>query len=367
MENKIINSIDVKKDGVHQPQLTSLEIILTSKCNERCIHCYIPNQKKDAATTLGKDQIKDVIRQFREMNGSKINFSGGEPLLHPDIWELLEYCTQQDIKVSLNSNMLLLTQEIVKRLKALSLFYIQVSLYSMNPDIHDTITNRKGSFNRTRSSIELLVENGITVTLSCPVMKENCESVSAIQTYAAKLGIDCYFDPIMMAQSNGDTKNLRNCLTPAETKRVIKQMILGNSVFMDAIRLAPSHEDLLKLKFAHRWSSCSIMSSSLCLDADGTLYPCPGWNSMILANVKETTLKQVWTSSKLAKRLRVVNQYEFPKCKSCNLHNFCEMCVVYNVNENGNIDDVCSRFCVAAAMRKAVVEELYIENKQKEL
>lgn len=363
MEKDIVNSIDSKKDDIHHPQLTSLEIIITSKCNERCIHCYIPNQEKDVATILDKEKIKDVVRQFREMNGTKINFSGGEPLLHPDILEMLEYCTQQNLKVSLNSNMLMLTEEMVKKLKSLHLFYIQVSLYSMNPEVHDTITSRRGSFDRTCRSIELLVKNDINVILSCPVMKENCDSVSAIQAYAEKLGIDCYFDPIMMAQSNGNSNNLRNCLTAEETKRVIKQMIKGNPVFMDAIRQAPSHKELMNLKFAHRWSSCQIMSSSLCLDADGTLYPCPGWNSMKLGNIKQTSLWQVWTSSQQAKMLRAINQYEFPKCKTCTLHNFCEMCVVYNVNETGSISDVCSRFCIAAAIRKSVVEELYLENR----
>lgn len=353
---------DKEKNGIPEPWLKTLEIIITSRCNERCIHCYIPNKEKDASTTLDKEQIKNAIRQFREMNGIKINLSGGEPLLHPDIWEILEYCREQDLIISLNSNMLMLTEEMADKLKALRMFNIQVSLYSMNSAVHDAITKRKGAFDRTRKSIEILVGKDIPVMISCPVMNENNDCVPDIQSYAHSLGIDCYFDPIMMAQSDGNADNLKNCLTPEDTRLVLRHIIEDNQLFMDAIRRAPSLEALMKMNFARRWNACQIMSSSVCLDADGTLYPCPGWNSMKIGNIREMTLEQMWTSSKSAGELRAIDQHEFPKCKDCNLHNFCDMCVVYNVNENGSVSDVSSRFCLAAKIRRKVVVEFYNRN-----
>ena len=346
-------------DIVPQPWLNSLEIIITSKCNERCSHCYIPNAEKDSATTLDKETVKDAIRQFRDMNGLKLNLSGGEPLLHPDIWELLEYGRERNLMLSINSNMLLLTDEMVKRLKDLRPYNIQVSLYSTQPDIHDSITNRKGSFERTVKSIGMLVSHDIPVMISCPVMHENHNSIAGIRDYASSLGIDCYFDYIMMAQNNGSSDNLANCLTPEETKTAIRQIVETDPVYMDAIKGAPSYEALMKMQFARRWSSCRIMANRICLDADGTLFPCPGWNGMKLDDIRECRLQDVWTSSQQAAALRAVNQHEFNKCRNCNLHNFCDMCPVYNANENGSLDKVSTRFCTAAATLREVVTEIY--------
>lgn len=360
-EERFADSGDDTMELVPQPWLRSLEVIVTSRCNERCVHCYIPNAEKDGAATLDKEMVKDVVRQFRAMNGLKINFSGGEPLLHPDIWELLDFCRQQNLMLSLNSNMIVLSSDMARRFKGLRMFNIQVSLYSMSPDIHDGITGRRGSFGRTCRSIEMLVRNDVPVMVSCPVMTANCHCVDDVRRYADSLGIDCYFDYVMMARSDGTSDNLGTRLTTSDTKTVIRQIVEANPMYLEAIRTAPSREALMDMRFANRWSKCDIMSASLCLDADGTMFPCPGWNSMKLANIRDTTLRQVWTESDVAKSLRAVDQREFAKCRTCDLHNFCDMCPVYNANENGSVNDVCAQFCMAARMLREVVGDIYDE------
>lgn len=344
--------------NIRQNWLNSLEIILTSKCNERCIHCYIPEEEKNESMMLNIDGVKSAIRQFREMNGMKVIISGGEPLLHPDIEEILQYCREQELMISVHSNLLVLSSEMAKRLRKLRLFNVQFSLYSVNSNVHETITGRKGTFSRTLRGIDYLVANNVPAMISCPVMKENRDSVYGLKEYANSLGLDCYFDYIMMAQSNGATNNLRSCLSREDTKIVIREVVQNNELYIDAIRRAVSLDALTKMPFARRWSSCKIMSNRLCMDTDGSFFPCPGWNSMKLGNIYECSLKQIWNSTRAAS-LRTINQRNFLKCSQCNLHNFCDMCPVYNVNENGSFDKVSPRFCVAAQILKEVVVEIY--------
>ena len=105
---------------------------------------------------------------------------------------------------------------------------------------------------------------------------------------------------------------------------------------------------------------CSILSASLCIDSDGTVYPCPGWNDLKLGNMESDTLSGIW-QSEAADNLRGVSMDGFAKCRGCDLHNFCDMCAVYNYNENGDLYNICPRFCEMAGMLKECVIEKYNE------
>ena len=83
-----IASSDTLPNG--KPWLKTIQIELTDACNERCVHCYLPNKKKDAAKSLSVSQVKGILSQFRENNGVKVIFSGGEILLHRQLKEILD-------------------------------------------------------------------------------------------------------------------------------------------------------------------------------------------------------------------------------------------------------------------------------------
>ena len=89
------------------------------------------------------------------------------------------------------------------------------------------------------------------------------------------------------------------------------------------------------------------------------LYPCPGWNGLKLGNINSMTLSEVWNSDN-ADRLRRINIGDYAKCQRCDKHNFCDMCAVYNYNENGDMFDICPRFCEMAEMlRECVMKKKY--------
>lgn len=342
-----------------EPWLSSLQIELTDQCNERCVHCYIPNAQKDKGKSLEINAVRDVIKQYRDMNGLKVVFSGGEILLYRDFFEILEYCRELNLMILIQSNLLILTAENINKLKSLDLFNVQVSLYSTNETIHDSITGRKGSYLRTKRNLELLVANDIPALISCPVMQQNYSTIRSLKEYADYMGVDCYFDYIMMAQSDGCHDNLNVRLTLEQTRQVINDILDTRKDFMKAIESATSLDDLLKKKFARRWSSCKILSSGMCIDADGTVYPCPGWNGLSLGDIKHNPLGEIWFNNSKAKELRVISKANYLQCSTCNLLNFCDMCPVYNFNENGDIYHVCQRFCKVAELLKECVTSKY--------
>lgn len=343
------------EDAGGNPYLRNLQIELTDACNERCIHCYLPNDKKDKCKALAKDEVSEILRQYRDMEGLKVVFSGGEILLHPHLFSILDECKRLNLMILLQSNLLCLTETDVERLKKLDVFNIQVSLYSTDEKIHESITGRKGSFAKTKRNLELLVKNDIPVMISCPIMNANFQTVRELYRYARSLSVDIYFDFIMMAGCDGCRDNLSQRLNMEQTKDMLEFYIETNRLYSAAIAESLSMDEALSKRYARRRTMCDILSASLCIDSDGTIYPCPGWNGLALGNVKSDGLSAVWLSEG-ADSLRRTDMAGFEKCRNCDKHNFCDMCAVYNYNENGDMFDVCGRFCeMAELLRKCVI------------
>lgn len=343
-----------------KPYLRNLQIELTDACNERCIHCYLPNTKKDKCKALSKEQVIDILHQYREMEGLKIVFSGGEILLHPHLFHILEECKRLNLMILLQSNLVSLNEMEIQKIKDLDVFNIQVSLYSTDEHIHETITHRKGSFTKTKHNLELLVKNDIPAMISCPVMDANYPTVYNLHRYAKEMGLDIYFDFMMMAGCDGCSDNLTDRLNVKQVKEMLKFHLDVNPMIVNAISSSRTLEEALSKRYARRRTMCDILSASLCIDSDGTIYPCPGWNNMKLGNIKSITLSEVW-NGEAANQLRRISINSFPKCKECDKQNFCDMCAVYNYNENGDLYDVCSRFCEMAEILMNCVIEKYNE------
>lgn len=159
------------------------------------------------------EKVKSVIDEFSAMGGINVTLSGGEAFLHKDLMTIVKYCREKDLKISILSNLISLKDEHIKVLKEANISLIQVSLYSMDPAVHDFITTIPGSWKRTKGSIEKLVAEDIPVQISCPLMKANKVGYDKVLEYARSLKIKAQTDYIIMARSDLDTGNLANRLS----------------------------------------------------------------------------------------------------------------------------------------------------------
>lgn len=123
-----------------RPLISSLQFELSSRCNERCIHCYIPDGKKNTGFDMPLPKVKSVLDEFAAMGGIHVTLSGGEAFLHKNLMEIVMYCREKDLKVTILSNLISLKDEHIPILQKANISLIQASLYSMNPEIHDMIT-----------------------------------------------------------------------------------------------------------------------------------------------------------------------------------------------------------------------------------
>lgn len=338
-------------------QLHDLQFELTSRCNERCIHCYIPNAKKDAGGDMPYEKVCSLIDEFAELGGFGVTLSGGEVFIYKDIMKVIQYCREKDMCVGVLSNLTELKDEQIPLLKEANLSIVQVSLYSMDPEIHDRITLRKGSHAKTKAAIEKLVAADIPVQISCPIMKANKVGYDKVLAYAQSLKVKVQTDFIMMAQADMNTQNLANRIDLQETERVIKDIIEHDVNYRErTLKMAPlsakNPEEFAEEPF------CGAGINSCCITANGDVYPCAGWQEYTVGNVNEMALSDIWKNSDKLHYLRGLKQKDLPQCMKCEARDYCAPCLVRNYNENnGDMLKVTKHFCDVAFLNKRLVEE----------
>lgn len=336
-----------------KPQLTNLHIEITSKCNERCVHCYIPHENK--ISSIDHELFYNILKQCKDLRLLHLTLSGGEPMLHEHFRDFLRKCREFDFSVNVLSNLTLLDDEIIKEMKANPLLGVQVSLYSMNPNIHDAITQLKGSFNKTKKSILKLIENDIPLQISCPIMKHNKSCYADVLQWAGKHKIHAGEDYVIIGRYNHTTNNLNCRLSINEVKEVITDKALNNAKHLEQIEIeAEKKKNIMPNDFV-----CTVCNSSICIADNGNVYPCAGWQDYIVGNVKETSLSDIWDTSEKVQYLRELRNSDFPKCVQCADKAFCTMCMVRNANESplGNPLAVNEYFCHIAKFNKTMMLE----------
>ena len=336
-----------------KPHLISLQIELTSRCNERCVHCYIPHENK--INDIESSLFYDVLDQCRDMGLLNLTLSGGEPMIHTHFCEFLRKAKEYDFSINILSNLTLLNNEIIAEMKANRLSSVQVSLYSMNPQIHDSITQMSGSFEKTKNAILKLVENDIPMQISCPAMKQNKNCYADVLNWAHEHKIRAMTDYIMMAKYDHTTQNLDNRLSLDEVRRLINDIIENDTEYQE--ELLNADFDSLETRDISGDIVCGVGVSTICMVANGNIYPCAGWQNYVCGNVKESSLREIWENSPNVNCLRSLRKKDFPQCLSCPDKAFCAMCMVRNANEdpNGDFLKINGHFCKVAALNRKIV------------
>lgn len=334
-----------------KPQLTNIHIELTSKCNERCVHCYIPHENK--ISNIDPDLFYDILEQCKNLRLLHLTLSGGEPMLHKNFCDFLRKCREYNFSVNVLSNLTLLNDKITEEMKANPLLSVQGSLYSMNPAIHDEITQMKGSFEKTKDAILKLIENDIPLQISCPIMKQNRHCYTDVIEWARKHRIHAGTDYAIIAGYDHTAQNLNCRLSIDEIRGVVNSKIADNVEYLEQMEMAA----IEKKNITSDDFVCSVCRSSICITETGDVYPCAGWQDYVVGNVKETLLKDIWDNSEKVQYLRGLRNKDFPKCAQCSDKEYCTICMVRNANENSQGDPlvVSKYFCNIAKLNKQIV------------
>lgn len=347
-ENSTQDFLDEYYNG--EPRLTSLHIEIISKCNERCVHCYIPHDKK--IDIMNPDMFYDILEQSTKMRLLHITISGGEPMAHNNFVDFLKKCNEYNFSVNILSNLTLLNQDIIEEMKRNPLLCVQTSLYSIDANIHDAITQKKGSCEKTKSAILELIANGIPLQISCPIMKQNINCYRDVIEWGKSYNVNVNSDYVLIAGYDHTLHNLNCRLSVDDIQQVINQKIDNDQQYLELIE----KEYLKKKDMSPDDYICSVCQSSICISENGNVYPCAGWQDYVIDNINETKLSQIWKDSEKVRFLRNLRRRDFPKCIQCSEKEFCTMCMVRNANEDPQGDPlkVNQFFCNIAKLNKNI-------------
>ena len=310
--------------------LRSIHIEIADACNERCIHCYIPNEHKN--NVIDSALFYRIIEEGRKMNIMHVTLSGGEPLLHKDILGFLKRCRKLELSVNILSNLTLLTDDIISEMKKNSLLSVQVSLYSMDAVVHDSITKLNGSFEKTKNGILRLCDAGIPVQISCPIIKQNKDSYIDVLHWGWAHNIAVATEPVIFAAYDHSGCNLENRLSIEEVDDVLTvQMQEG---YAESIRKTAKDKE----KLTENDPICSVCRYSFCVMASGKVFPCAGWQNNVIGDLNRQTVQEVWETSDKIKELRQIRWSRFSQCVDCKDRGYCTVCMMWNSNENSDGD-----------------------------
>jgi SynChlorMet cassette radical SAM/SPASM protein ScmF len=183
------NSISLPK-GV--PPLTAYYIYMTAGCNLACRHCWIAPQFLRNGGTGGHldfDLYKLAIEQGIPLGLNRVKYTGGEPLLHPDFVQMVDFASEKQLATLMETNGTLMTRELARHLKAnTTMSFISVSLDGAQAETHDYMRNVPGSFDRAVRGISYLVEAGYRPQVIISLFQRNVHEIEDFVRWAVDAG-----------------------------------------------------------------------------------------------------------------------------------------------------------------------------------
>jgi len=293
---------------------------LTDRCNLACSHCYSRSGPgRDTKNELSTLEALSLIDDFSAMGVPLILFSGGEPLLRDDIWDLASHARMKGIKMALSTNGTLISADSAKRIKESGIEYAGISLDGANPATHDRFRNSPGAFERSVAAFSHCREAGLRSGVRITLTTENCDELDALVDLAKRIGASrfCLYwlvptgrgmDAYNRLQLGADA--VKKALTilyhkARETDAAVMEFLTVDAP-QDCIHLLESMErdkspDLNDARslIASLNGGCSAGDRVANIDPQGNVYPCQFARSpeFLIGNVRDRPFSELWADS----------------------------------------------------------------------
>ncbi len=278
---------------------------VTRRCNLRCIHCL--NGSGSVTEELSTEQARHLVREIAEAKVPFIFWSGGEPLLRPDLLSLAAYAKSLNVADVLLTNGTLLTRDVVRRAKEAGILKVEVSLDSHDEATYDRFRGRDGAFRATLAGIEALVAEGMPCRANAVLTKLNIDQVPEIVRFAQSIGL---YELALLSlypagRSLDHESELGLSLDDIAARRPAWKALQAE---LDGRFFLAFQRSENSIKLTHpllRMANCGAGRIHLCLTPWGDVKPCPAFPDELTAgNVRDTALRRLWQDSPMFRDLR---------------------------------------------------------------
>ncbi|MDH4100342.1 MAG: radical SAM protein, partial [Nitrospirota bacterium] len=283
------------------------------RCNLHCVHCYSQSQDIAYPDELTTAQAKAMIDDIAAYGAPVLLFSGGEPLMRPDLLELGHYAREKGMRAVISTNGTMIDKDMARRLKEVGLSYVGISLDGLE-ETNDKFRGFKGAFQLALAGIRNCQEAGIKVGLRFTINARNAQDIPGIFQLLEDENIPrvCFYHLVYAGRG---TKLIEDDLTHEETRRVVDLIIdktkdlhdrgkpkevLTVDNHADAIYLyqrmlrekSPRVGEVMELLKMNEGNSSGI--GLACISWDGAVHADQFWRHYSFGNIKERPFSQIW-------------------------------------------------------------------------
>lgn len=310
---------------------------LTYHCNVRCRHCF---QDREAAP----DEL-DLGGWLRAVDGAReagvlvVTLSGGEALLSPHFWPVAERVRERGMALRVFTNGVLLSRSACRRLAALHPASVEISLFALDPAVHDAVTRAPGSFSRALRGLLRLRRLGVAVKLKCPLLDRSSRDFHRVRALAERLGCGVVFDPNIFPRFDGEAAPTR---CRGDDQILLEYFEVERGLPGGFRRIAPR---------APGDPLCGIARTFTVVSPEGKMLSCPLLQSPV-GDLRERPLLEIWRTSPELERLRRTGHGDLDRCGSCARSGYCGRCSATALLEDGDFFGPSARACRLAELRE---------------
>lgn len=322
---------------------------ITNRCNLTCKHCYAGASPGNFSNELSTSEAKSVIEDLGEIRIPVLLFSGGEPLLREDIFELGRYACECGLRPVLSTNGTLISANIAKKIKKAGFQYVGISIDGLEKT-HNKLRQNQGAFKQALKGLESAKQHGLLTGVRFTITGENVEEFDSTLDLVEKKEIPrfCMYHLVY----SGRGKEMLSIDTSSEEKRKIIDSIIArienrneNDFLPEILTVDNPADGIYIYQFSRkhhrekqdeilallkRAGGCSAGEKVANIDSQGNVHPCQFWEHLSLGNVKKQKFSQIWLKSEneTLLKLRAKERYVKGKCGRCDFAHFCGGCRV---------------------------------------
>ena len=313
-----ISFLDVEQVEPFTQELSApirMDLALTFRCQNDCLHCYTggPHETPELTT----DQWKEVINRVHKIGVFLLTFTGGEPTLREDLPELLRYAQEKGIVTGLITNgRRLKDKEYVKKLEDAGLDFVQITLESHDPTIHEAITRVKGSWQETVKGIKNIIPTQIYITTNTTLNKLNAKSFLKTIEFLRDLGLRVFACNSLIYSGSAPSIANEFALKIDTLKKLLPKIVdKARKLGMKFMWYTPTQYcQLNPVTLGLGVKSCSAARVNMCIGPSGEVYPCQSYFKEV-GNILEDSWRKIWNHP-LCISLRA-REYAPEKCTGC--------------------------------------------------
>jgi MoaA/NifB/PqqE/SkfB family radical SAM enzyme len=282
----------VKKYILGRPSPLAMTFAVTYRCQCSCVHCSAGRFQRSDVPELSTEEAKRLIDESQKLGVCILAFTGGEPLLRPDIFELIAHVDQRKCLPLMFTNGVLLNAETIDRLAEAGLYTLFVSLDAATAEEHDRLRSTPGLFERAVNGLRLAKEKGIMAGVSSYASRSGTAAGRYKEMYAltAELGADTLllFDSVPTGKQIRQTSEM---LTEEQREEILE---FTRGIFKrSALPSLSSQAWQNSLEGYLSGIGCLAANIQYYVSAYGDVAPCD-FAPLSFGNIREEPLRGIW-------------------------------------------------------------------------